>query len=344
MTRIISALLFPFFILTAKAQENVVNPGAVTAVRADARGLDIRTANAWLRITIYSPNIIRVRFSSEPLKPDFSYAVITAPQPTHWTWDQSPRAIRLHTDSLNLTIQKSTAVLSFTTPGGAAINADDPGLPASWQGTSVTAYKKLQKGERFIGLGEKTGNLDRAGTGYTNWNSDVYGYHIDQDPLYSTIPFYIGIHDSLSYGLFLDNTYRTDFNFGASNDRFSSFSSEGGELNYYLIYHSSIAGILRAYADLTGHMPMPPLWSLGYQQNRYSYYPDTEVLRIARTLREKHIPADGITLDIHYMDHYKLFTWDKDRFPDPAGMISELRNMHFNTTVIVDPGIKVEKG
>ena len=208
----------------------------------------------------------------------------------------------------------------------------------------MTTYKKLQPGERFIGLGEKTGNLDRAGNAYTNWNSDVYGYSVSQDPLYSTIPFYIGIHDSLAYGIFLDNSYRSDFNFGASNDRFSSFTAAGGEMNYYLLYQPTVAGIIREYTSLTGRMPLPPLWSLGYQQNRYSYYPDREVMRIARTLRDLKIPADGITLDIHYMDHYKLFTWDAQRFPNPKAMTAELAKMGFKTTVIVDPGVKVEKG
>ncbi|HEV3327724.1 MAG TPA: TIM-barrel domain-containing protein, partial [Puia sp.] len=139
-------------------------------------------------------------------------------------------------------------------------------------------------------------------------------------------------------------SYRTDFNFGASNNRFSSFGAEGGEMNYYFIYDPAVAGIIRCYTALTGRMSMPPLWSLGYQQNRYSYYPDAEVLRIARTLREKQIPADGITLDIHYMDHYKLFTWDPQRFPHPKSMMDQLTGMGFKTTVIVDPGIKVEKG
>ena len=344
MHRIISALTLLFFSLASIAQETVLNPGAVTAVHADNTGLDIRTDHAWLRLTIYSPNIVRVRFSDQIIKSDFSYAVIAGPGSAHWSWDQNAATIRLHTDSLDLTIERTTAALTFATKGGVPINADETGLTTSWQGTRVTAFKHLQPGERFIGLGEKTGNLDRAGNGYTNWNSDVYGYRIDQDPLYSTIPFYIGLHDTIVYGLFLDNSYRTDFNFGASNDRFSSFSAENGELNYYLIYHSTIAGILRSYTDLTGRMPMPPIWSLGYQQNRYSYYPDIEVLRIAQTLREKHIPADGITLDIHYMDHYKLFTWDKDRFPDPKEMTTKLKSMGFHTTVIVDPGIKVEKG
>jgi alpha-glucosidase len=201
----------------------------------------------------------------------------------------------------------------------------------------------LQSGERFIGLGEKTGNLDRRGNGYTNWNSDVFGYSAAQDPLYTTIPFYIGLHNGLQYGIFFDNSAQSDFNFGASNNRFSSFGAHGGEMNYYFIYQPDVAGIIRSYTDLTGRMPMPPRWSLGYQQNRYSYYPDTEVLRIAQTLREKKIPADGITLDIHYMDAYKLFTWNKQRFPDPKGMIGKLKDLGFNTTLIVDPGIKVEK-
>ena len=202
----------------------------------------------------------------------------------------------------------------------------------------------MQNGERFIGLGEKTGNLDRKGTGYTNWNTDAFGYAVNLDPIYSTIPFYIGIHHDMNYGIFMDNTYQSDFNFGASNNRFSSFGARGGEMNYYFIYHKHIADIITSYTALTGRMKMPPLWSLGYQQNRYSYYPETEVFRIANTLREKKIPADGITLDIHYMDHYKVFTWDKTRFPDPVAMNNKLKSMGFKLTVIVDPGVKIEKG
>ncbi|MFM8178741.1 MAG: TIM-barrel domain-containing protein, partial [Candidatus Kapaibacterium sp.] len=91
-------------------------------------------------------------------------------------------------------------------------------------------------------------------------------------------------------------------------------------------------------------MEMPPLWSLGFQQCRYSYYPDAEVLRVASTFREKRIPADVIYLDIHYMDAYKIFTWHPERFPQPKTMLDRLESIGFKTVVIVDPGIKVEKG
>lgn len=326
------------------AQSPVQSPGNLETVTIGQQDIAFKTTNAYGKVTVYSPSIIRVRLDRKPIEGDFSYAVVGQPQKTNTNITQDDEVITIITDSLKAIIKKQPFSIAFYTPDGKVINEDEQGLTTSWAGQSVTTYKKLQDDEHFVGLGEKTGNLDRKGNGYTNWNSDVYGYNITQDPLYSSIPFYIGIHHHINYGIFLDNTFQTDFNFGASNNRFSSFGARGGEMNYYFIYHKRLADIITSYTWLTGRMPLPPLWSLGYQQNRYSYYPAAEVMRIARTLREKRIPADGITLDIHYMDQYQLFTWNKSRFPNPALMNDSLKKMGFRTTVIVDPGIKVEKG
>ncbi|MFD2366582.1 glycoside hydrolase family 31 protein [Pseudoduganella sp. GCM10020061] len=304
----------------------------------------MRTQNAEVELTAYSPSVVRVRIAKGALGRDFSYAVTGKPQVVAATITQDATQLTLSTGLVTARVSKQPFAITFTTIDGKVINQDEPGLGTSWIGEEVTTYKKLQAGERFIGLGEKGGNLDRRGSAYTNWNTDAYAYTKSTDPLYASIPFYIGVHNGLSYGIFFDNSYRTDFNFGASNDRFSSFGAQGGEMDYYFIHHPQTAGIVREYTALTGRMPLPPLWSLGYQQNRYSYYPEAEVMRIAQTLREKKIPADGITLDVHYMDAYKLFTWDKSRFPDPSAMTRRLAAMGFRTTVIVDPGIKIEKG
>jgi alpha-glucosidase len=337
--------LTPLFILnTVFAQTPVKGIGKITSVAINDQTVNINTNNAFAQITVYSPTVIRVRIDKNKLGNDFSYAVISQPEKTKTSITQNAQEIDIVTDSLKAVINKTPFAITFYNNNGELINADEPGLTTSWVNESVTTYKKMQDGERFIGLGEKTGSLDRRGNGYTNWNTDAFGYLSNQDPIYSTIPFYIGIHHNINYGIFLDNTYQSDFNFGASNNRFSSFGARGGEMNYYFIYHKHIADIISSYTALTGRMKMPPLWSLGYQQNRYSYYPETEVFRIAQTLREKKIPADGITLDIHYMDHYKVFTWDKTRFPDPLAMTNKLKDMGFKLTVIVDPGIKEEKG
>jgi alpha-glucosidase len=340
-------LAFLFSILSIKiaaAQSPVKAIGKVVKVKIADQSIDITTNNAYARITIYNANVIRVRIDKQPLAKDFSYAVIADPQKTKTSITQNADEINIITDSIKAVIKRDPFAITFYNTGGDIISEDETGLTTSWVNEAVTTYKKMQDGERFIGLGEKTGDLDRRGNGYTNWNTDAFGYSTGQDPIYSTIPFYIGIHHHINYGIFLDNTYQTDFNFGASNNRFSSFGARGGEMNYYFIYHTHIADIITSYTALTGRMKLPPLWSLGYQQNRYSYYPETEVFRIAQTLREKRIPADGITLDIHYMDHYKVFTWDKDRFPNPLAMTNKLKDMGFKLTVIVDPGIKTEKG
>ncbi|UAY51603.1 glycoside hydrolase family 31 protein [Ferruginibacter albus] len=345
-----SAVKF-FFVLTillvtikTNAQNPVKEIGVITSTIVSTQSIDITTPSAFASVIAYSPNIIRVRVDKQKLKPDFSYAVIAPPQTVKTTITQNDSSIILQTDSLKAEIKKNPFSIIFYNKEGKIISQDEQGLNISWVGEEVSDYKKMQDDERFIGLGEKTGNLDRRGSGYTNWNSDVPGYSASQDPLYSSIPFYIGIHHNLNYGIFLDNTFQTDFNFGASNDRFSSFGARGGELNYYFIYHTKLSDIISSYTSLTGRMKMPPMWSLGYQQCRWSYYPDTEVIRIAQTMREKKIPCDGITLDIHYMDKYQLFTWDKNRFSDPVSLTGNLKSLGFRTTVIVDPGIKVAPG
>ena len=339
-------LLTLFITYSAHSQTSpIVNIGTVNTVDINDQKVKITTdQKIHIELTVYSPSIVRVRMDNQELAEDFSYAVISKPQETKVNITQNNAEIRLLTDSLQTIITKNPFAIAFYTPDGRVINQDEKGLTTSWINEEVTTYKKMQEGERFIGLGEKTGGLDRRGSAYTHYNTDAYGYSAGQDPIYSTIPFYIGIHSGLNYGIFLDNTWQSDFNFGASNNRFSSFGVQGGEMDYYFIYHTRLADITTSYTDLTGRMPLPPLWSLGYQQNRYSYYPETEVFRIAQTLREKKIPADGITLDIHYMDAYKLFTWNKDRFPNPKAMNEKLEEMGFKTTVIVDPGIKVEAG
>jgi alpha-glucosidase len=115
-------------------------------------------------------------------------------------------------------------------------------------------------------------------------------------------------------------------------------------MNYYFFHQNTVKELITSYTKLTGRMTMPPLWSLGFQQCRYSYYPDKEVLNVARTFKEKQIPIDVLYLDIHYMDNFKVFTWNPEGFSQPQQMLSQLKNMGINVVIIIDPGVKEEKG
>ena len=94
----------------------------------------------------------------------------------------------------------------------------------------------------------------------------------------------------------------------------------------------------------TGRTPLPPLWALGNQQSRWGYKTADEVRAIAREFRARDIPCDALYLDIDYMDGYRVFTWDRERFPDPAGLTAELAGQGFRVVTIVDPGVKVDEG
>ena len=305
----------------------------------------IDASNAKLAITAFSPEIIRVRMTKDEFLDDFSYAVIMQAKGKFEITDTGSE-LWLKTAQIKVKVSKNPVRVSFYNLNNEIINQDYSELGYTWIGDEITLTKQLFSDERFIGLGEKTGSLDRRGNSYSHWNSDVPAYSLKQDPLYATIPFYIGLHNKKqAYGIFLDNSYKSTINFGAStNEEFSSLSVPQGELNYYFISAVNVAGIVENYTKLTGRAKLPPYWSLGYQQSRWSYYPEKEVYNIANSFREKSIPCDVIYLDIDYMDSYKIFTFSPKNFPNPAKMVRNLRDSGFHVVCIIDPGLKVEKG
>lgn len=322
----------------------IVSLGKLQSWSLLSSGLTGETSSGNFRVQVFNPNTLRITITQASSFEDFSYAVISTPEPTEFHIAEEHDHLVVKTTAITLIIRKDPVRFTHLSADGRVINEDDAAFGTCWNGELVTTYKKLQEGERFIGLGEKTGPLDRRGAGYTNWNTDSYAFGTGQDPLYCAIPFYMGIHHDLVYGIFFDNTHKAYFNFGASNNRFSSFAADAGEMDYYFMYAGSVPEIIRHYTTLTGRIEMPPRWSIGYQQCRYSYYPDKEVLTLARTFREKNIPADAIVLDIHYMDNYKIFTWSKRDFPAPKQLLQELKDMGFQVVIMCDPGIKVEEG
>jgi len=342
-TLLLLCLLFPLWALSQGEQP--VLSGKVRSITRNDHAVTIRTTNAYAEILCYSPTVLQVRLSRTAPAENFSYAVIQKPTVNFTGLRDDGASVTLTTDSLQVTIHKDPFRIVFMNREGKVLSEDYEAMPFTWLGTEVTCSKRLFPDEKFVGLGEKAGPLNKRGNSYKNWNSDVPAYATNHDPLYQSIPFFMGIHNQVTYGIFLDNSYLTKFNFGASTDeQFSSFSAANGEMNYYFFGAKGLAGILRDYTWLTGRMPMPPLWSLGYQQCRWSYYPESEVIGLARKFREKNIPCDVIYLDIDYMDAYKIFTWNKDRFPRPKTMTDQLNDLGFHLAVIVDPGIKVEKG
>ena len=305
-------------------------------------GLSGSSDFANFKLTVFETGIVRVQASKFESFESNPYSVVVQPKSIDFELEEFEDKLILSTSILRVAINLQSFSIAFFDQNGKLLNQDDS-FGVSWIGTEVTAYKKLQPNEKFIGLGEKTGNLNRFGNAYTHWNTDYFAYGVGDDPLYLSIPFYLGVHNQGHYGIFLDNTHKSLFNFGASNNRFASFSAEDGDMDYYFFHYPSISEIISAYTWLTGRMQMPPKWALGFQQCRYSYYPESEVYAVAQAFRDKKMPADVIYLDIHHMEAYKVFTFDGEKFPNPKALIARLKEKGFKVVVILDPGIKTEE-
>ena len=316
--------------------------------------------NSQVQLTILAPDLVRVRaaFTAPIPQKDHSWAIARENWETpRWSLNETKDLITITTDELEVAITRSPLLIEFRDARThQVLNADE--RPMSYDpkgqlagimfdpkaGTFVAAAKKLGFNEHFYGLGEKASRLDKRRSSFVNWNSDTPGYTEGKDPIYQTIPFYIGLQRGIAYGIFFDNSYRSYFNFGKTSQERVWFGAEGGEMNYYFFYGPSIKKILGRYADLTGHMPLPPLWALGNQQSRWSYYPDTMVEEVVKEYRERDLPLDVVYLDIDYMKGYRVFTFDKERFPDPKGLTDKLKKQGVKVVTIVDPGVKHAPG
>jgi alpha-glucosidase len=303
-----------------------------------------------LKVTILRDSLIRFRFTTKGyFSNDFSYAIDKTQLHGYNFLEltEEETYFQIRTSKVKCKIQKADLRLSIYDLNDLLILEDELGF--HWEesyeygGNIVKMSKSSKDGECFYGLGDKATQMNLKGKRLENFATDQYAYQKDQEPLYKVVPFYIGLHNKQSYGIFFDNTFRTFFDFCQERRNVSSFWAEGGEMNYYFIYGPQMQDVVTTYTDLTGKPELPPLWVLGYHQCKWSYYPESKVKEITSKFRELKIPCDAIYLDIDYMEGFRCFTWNKNYFPDPKRMVAELAEDGFKTIVIIDPGIKIDK-
>jgi len=317
--------------------------GNMPAPDWDGRTLRFQSGQGTLAVTPLSDDVIRIRFAPAPtFGRDHSYAVVNRDLGAAAVkTDIKLEATTLTTASLKVTVQHSPLRITFANTAGEILDADDPARGLSLAGTEFRVSKQLNEDEHVYGFGEKTGRLDKrgwqlGGYNYVMWNSDTPAYDASTDPLYVDVPFFLVTRRGQAHGIFLDNTWRTFFDVGREQPGLLTFGADGGDADYYFINGPDPKKVIERYTALTGRMPLPPLWSLGFNQCRWSYYPESRVRLLADTFRSKKIPADALWLDIHYMDSYQPFTWNPERFPAPKKMISDLRAQGFRLVTILD--------
>lgn len=311
---------------------------AVSSAESLNDGVQLKAGPGMVRITALRDDLIRVRISAEGNLPeDASWAVLPEARTSSvrvQAIDDST-AVGFRTAQLEVRVDRNPQRIVIRDLDGHIVSSDAVGRPARFQSGGFSLYKQMPEDEHYFGLGDKTGAFDRRNQSYSLWNTDV-GPQESVDPLYKSIPFFLATNGVRSYGIFLDNTWRTWFDFGKQARDAYAFGSEGGPLDYYFIYGPTPKQVVEGYAYLTGKPPLPPLWSLGFQQSRYSYFPESQIREVATRLRADKIPSDVVYLDIDYQDRNRPFTVDRKAFPDFAGLVSDLHKQHFHLVNITD--------
>jgi len=204
-----------------------------------------------------------------------------------------------------------------------------------------------EPGRRFFGFGEKAGRLDKRGSLLRMRNRDA-NVTLERDPLYVSIPFFMAFGpDSRApraCGVLLDAFAPSRFDVARSDPGRVRLETSAGGLDLGIFPGPLPRDVLRRMSARVGRTPLPPLWALGHHQSRWSYRSAEEVRALAREIRRRGIPTDAIHLDIDHMDGYRVFTWDRRRFPDPKQLLAELAQQGFRVVTIVDPGLKVDPG
>jgi alpha-glucosidase len=309
----------------------------VTSFSALPNGIDLRSGDARMEILALREDVVRIRVSrSLEFAEDASWAVLDEARQSRVAVTPTTTAdtVGFQTAALRVAVNRQTFALTISDSAGNILQQD--ASPIEFHGDSFRISKAMPIDEHYFGLGDKPGPLDRREQSFTLWNTDAYGFQESTDPLYKSIPYFMAFRAGHALGVFLDNTWRSSFDFGKELPRTYSFGAVNGPLDYYVFYGPTPKQVVETYAWLTGTTPLPPMWALGFQQSRYSYTPQSRVVEVVDRFRSDHIPADAIYLDIDYQDQNRPFTVDHARFPDLPGMIAQLAAKNFHVVLITD--------
>jgi alpha-glucosidase len=327
----------------SKTSSTFKDIGSVRQVAVKDGTIHLQCENGDVAILFYTEEIVRVVMN--PLQTPTlatSVAVIKEREDVSFEMEEYSERLLIATRKLQIDLHKSPLRIAIKDKTGRLLVKDGEKGMGYTNERHVIGYKEMKEEEYFYGFGEKTSFLNKRGEKMTMWNSDVYAPHNPEiDALYQSIPFLLALNEGKAYGLYFDNTFKTVFDLKSSDNEYS-FSAEGGQLDYYIFGGPTLKEVIQQYTSLTGRMPLPPKWAFGYHQSRYSYETAEEVRELVNQFQKRNIPLDAVYLDIHYMDGYRVFTFDPFCYPHPKELVEELNQAGVHVVPIVDPGVKVD--
>ncbi|WP_405549930.1 glycoside hydrolase family 31 protein [Streptomyces globisporus] len=342
--------------LPARGAERARVPGAATGAEPGPGGGVVRFARSELRIRVSVGGAVFWAWDgAEPLP---SYAVAgEAPAPDERAVLEPGKDGGWQVVAERLTVVVSrTGAVELRTPGGVLLRRELP--PRWWEPVGGGPVRWVQRSEvpadaRFFGLGGRAGGPRLRDGVYGLWNTDPGGrFGPGDDPLYLTMPVQMVVSDAGTHLAFHDNSWagrvvlrEGEEGAGSGHDRPGACEvrMEGGPLRCWVVVGTP-ARVLQGWTALTGAPALTPSWALGPQHARWGFGSQEEVRRVVDGYRERGLPLSVLHLDIDHYEGHRVFTVDRERFPDLPALAKELRGDGVRLVSIVDPAVKAEPG
>ena len=223
-------------------------------------------------------------------------------------------------------------------------SGDPAGITVETLESGIRLTLPLTDDTQIFGLGQAVRGIDKRGHIYRSWNTDEVLHTENKQSLYGTHNFLLLVspENPQVLGLFVDDPGDVRFDLGATDPALMQITSVNGDFSLYCLSGDTPIDVCRSFRELIGQSYVPPFWAFGYIQSRWGYTGEADVMQVVKAHREKHIPLDGVCMDIDYMDRFRDFTWSPERVPDLPGMVARLKKENIHLIPIIDAGIPVD--
>ncbi len=202
----------------------------------------------------------------------------------------------------------------------------------------------LENEEKVYGLGENVRGINKRGWIYKSCCADEPNHVEDRTSLYASHNFLVLDGGKEQFGVFFDYPGIITFDVGYTHLNELKITLSEPDADVYVMTGESILDIVKQFRQLIGRSYIPPKWAFGYQQSRWGYMNEDDIREVVKGHREKKIPLESIYMDIDYMERFKDFTVNQERFPDFPEFVKEMKAQHIHLVPIIDAGVKVEEG
>ena len=299
--------------------------------------LVIQTSDSQVTLTPLNNAAVEVQYQREGLKqlPSFARAEKSATE-IRGNIRESESDLHYSLGTLTAVVHKSPFSIEYQR-GEQPLLAEEHGFFAN---QTMRGFRfELQDKEKLIGGGQRVLGMDRRGQRLPLYNKAHYGYTTESNQMYFGLP---AVMSSNKYILLFDNSATGNMDLGASEKDVMQFEAVGGRTAYIVVAGETYPQLIENYVDVTGHQPMPPRWALGNFASRFGYRTEQEVRDTVAKFAEEDFPLDALVLDLYWFGpdiqgHMGNLAWDKEAFPQPVKMMSDLQERGINTILVTEP-------